>query len=277
LVFGPVRVSLKTDHGPRLYHFLVRSYAYSRNYQYLNLETACYYLGQVRLGDKTHKVALVDNNANGAFNDLSTSPWDGDRLLIDLNDDGQFAVNAAGSPETFPMSKLLQVGDGYVAVEAAPDGSSLAMSVPDLKLGQVQSDGAFQITLISSAAEGVLRVKSEDGQAKVPVGEYRLYETAITRKDDQGRRWELSSSSRGEMPTIKVAADTTTELKLGSPLQARVSARVSGRSVSFSLELTDAAGLAATVTLNGQRPAAPKLRIKRADGKEIGRYDFHYG
>jgi hypothetical protein len=80
------------------------------------------------------------------------------------------------------------------------------------------------------------------------------------------------------MPTIKVAAGTTTELKLGSPLQARVSPRVSGRSVSFSLALTDAAGLdISNVTVNGQRPSAPKLRIKRADGKEVGRYDFQYG
>lgn len=278
LTFGPVKVSLQTENGPRTYHFLARCYTYDRSYQNLRVEGACYYLGRIRLGDQSHKVALVDNNANGVFNDLSTMPWDGDRLLLDLYGDGKFTVNTEESPETFPLAKLLQVGDRYLALEAAPDGSRLATAVPDLKFGQVQSAaGAFQVWL--SSKDGVLRVRAENGQAKVPAGEYRLVMTLLAQTDEKGRKWELTSYSRGEPgPPVKVTESGITELKLGAPLQARAEAYVQGREVSFSLQLTDAAGLPlSNLTVDGQRPAAPKLRIHSAAGKEIGCYDFHYG
>lgn len=277
LVFGPVRVSVPVGQESRTYHFLVRSYPHDRRYQYLELESACYYLGQIRLGDKSYKVALIDNNGNGVFDDLSRLFWDGDRLLIDLNGDGKFPINAPDNPEAFPLSKLLQVQDRYFKLDVAPDGSSLKVSVPDLKFGQVQSKGgAFQIVL--GSADGVLRVKSDEGRVNVPVGEYRLLQTLLTRKDDRGRRWELQSNAQGEGPAVKVTAGGATELKLGGPLKAQVGSRVSGRNVSFSLQLTDAAGLAvSSITVEGQRPAPPKLRIQRANGKAVGRYDFHYG
>lgn len=278
LTFGPVKVFLQTENGPRTYHFLARCYTYDRSYQNLRLESACYYLGRIRLGDQSHKVALADNNANGAFNDLSTMPWDGDRLLIDLDGDGKFTVNTEESPETFPLGKLLQVGDRYLGLEVAPDGSRLATAVPELKFGQVQSAaGGFQVWL--SSKNGVLRVRSDNGQAKVPAGEYRLVMASLTRTDEKGRKWELTSYTRGEPgPPVKVAESGTTELKLGSPLQARAEAYVRGREVSFGLQLTDAAGLPlSNLTVDGQRPPAPRLRIRSAAGKEIGCYDFHYG
>jgi hypothetical protein len=61
-------------------------------------------------------------------------------------------------------------------------------------------------------------------------------------------------------------------------LQAKARAYVRGREVSFSLQLSDAAGLGVSnITVDGQRPPAPKLRIRSAAGQEIGCYDFHYG
>jgi hypothetical protein len=274
LTFGPVKVFFRTANGPQTYHVLVRTYTYDHG----SLESACYSLGRIRLGDQSYKVALVDNNANGVFNDLSTTPGGGDRLLIDLDGDGKFTVNTPGDPETFPLSKLLQIGGEYFTLEVAPDGSRLATAVPPLKFGQVRSDsGAFQVMLASG--DGLLRLRSDDGQAKVPVGEYRLAMVWLTRTDGQGRRWELLSYGRGEAGSaVKVAEGRTTELQLGPPLQAKARAYVRGREVSFSLQLSDAAGLGVSnITVDGQRPPAPKLRIRSAAGQEIGCYDFHYG
>ena len=278
LMFGPVKVSIPTDHGPRTYHFLARCYVHNRSYQRLYLESACYYTGRLCLGDKSHKVALVDNNANGVFHDVSTVPGDGDRLLIDLNDDGQFAVHSTDDSETFPLSNLLPVGDTYLTLEVASDGSQLATAVAELKFGQVRcATGAFQVLL--GSPEGILRVQTEDGQAPVPVGEYRLVMTSLTRTDEQGRRWELRSNAQGNPGSpVKIAEDKTTALPLGAPLQGQVRAYVQGREVSFSLQLTDPAGLAVSnISVDGQQPAPPKLHIRSTTGKEIGLYDFHYG
>jgi len=276
-VFGPVQVSLPFGKKVQAYHFLARCYAQDRRYPYVVLESACYYVGRLRLGGQSYKVALVDNNSNGAFNDFGRSPYEGDRLLIDLNGDGKFPTGGPDNPESFPLSKLLQVQDRYLKLEVAPEGSRLKVSQPQLKFGQVRSKaGAFQITL--SSADGLLRIKSANGWARVPARKYTLLRAVLTQKDRRGRRWELQSASSRTNPTVQVVADRATELKLGGPLKARISAHVSGRHVNFSLRLADAAGLDVSgITVDGRRPPAPRLRIKRSNGQEVGRYDFHYG
>lgn len=139
--------------------------------------------------------------------------------------------------------------------------------------------GICQITqILLGSPDGVLNVQTDTGSAKMPVGEYRLHQASLTRTDDQGRRWELQWRDSGRERTIKVTPGRTTELPLGSPLQAHLTAYVNGRNVDFNLTWTDATGFQVSrLMVEGQRPPLPQLRIQRADGKEVALQVFQYG
>jgi hypothetical protein len=84
------------------------------------------------------------------------------------------------------------------------------------------------------------------------------------------------------VPRIKAAPGEIVRLNIGTPLVARATAAAHSRSpgsVYLSMELTDAGGQSVDrLTLAGdRRPAAPKVRVFSADGKEVHAATLEYG
>jgi tetratricopeptide (TPR) repeat protein len=143
--------------------------------------------------------------------------------------------------------------------------------------GQVRSQ-ADRFQMVLASADRVLRVQTDKNQAQVPVGSYQVLQATLTRKDDRGRQWELQAAGGESREAVKVVAGKTTELPIGFPVQAQAVSQVRGRTVNFSLQMTEATGLpVSSIMVNGARPPAPKLRIKQENGREVGLYAFQYG
>jgi len=82
--------------------------------------------GEVTYGARTYKIAVLDENADGRFDDLENGT-----LLIDLNQDGKLV----GKPESAEFHKMGEPfnihGTALVVASISPDGTSLRISPSD--------------------------------------------------------------------------------------------------------------------------------------------------
>jgi hypothetical protein len=139
--------------------------------------------------------------------------------------------------------------------------------------------GPFALALLS--AEGIMTLRGENGQAQLPVGEYRIVGWQVEQRDADGKRWTVQGSQddlADQAPRLSVKADTPLP-PLGSPLQARLDVQPLGdREFNFQLQFTAASGaVIGQVSSNGQPMPVPRLRIVDARGKAIANLPFHYG
>jgi hypothetical protein len=74
-----------------------------------------------------------------------------------------------------------------------------------------------------------------------------------------------------------MARDKETSLPLDEPLYSIVEARRKGSVYSFEQKLEGRHGERITLTRNGSRPPAPKLRIRSRDGTYDQSISFAYG
>ncbi|HQK94559.1 MAG TPA: TlpA disulfide reductase family protein [Armatimonadota bacterium] len=91
-------------------------------------------VGELKIGDQQYKVALVDDNTNGLYNDLA--PAQGQRgpgvtLVIDRDQDGTF-VPDFGGPEVFAGHEPFCIaGTTYELDQVSPAGESFTIRVSD--------------------------------------------------------------------------------------------------------------------------------------------------
>jgi len=138
-----------------------------------------------------------------------------------------------------------------------------------------------EFRLVLASDNGLLTVPGRNGQARVPVGDYRLYGWQIEQRDGNGSLWVARGEygRRGEeMPLLSVKTDTPLP-RLGSPLKAILDVSpVSGREFQYLLRFAAASGeVISFVGTNGQRMPEPHLKIVDARGKEIADLAFEYG
>lgn len=85
-----------------------------------------YRKGYISLKDTTYKIAILDDNLNGLFNDLETSA-----LIIDVNKDGVLDGNT-DSAEYYPLTKPFCVNNETYRVKSiTPPGDLITLSVAD--------------------------------------------------------------------------------------------------------------------------------------------------
>jgi len=83
-------------------------------------------LGEIELGGVTYKIAIIDENSDGLFDDL-----DHDQLLIDIDQDGELLASS-DSHERYWLDAPLNIQDTvYAATSVSPDGSSIVIDKSD--------------------------------------------------------------------------------------------------------------------------------------------------
>jgi hypothetical protein len=307
--FKPVRVLIEVGGSRVQYHVAVVAYDYQNPPTYF-LQSWGYYSGEARFvgngrravprGNGRHivprgngtasvpyAVALVDYNANGLFNDVFKDYAEGktgDVLLVDVNRDGKFEQNEFASSEFRHCAKCVQVDGRYYELNVRPDGTGFTATPAQPQLATLQS-GYDKFALVLSSENGMLSLRSDNGAARIPVGEYRIYGWQVEQRDKDGNVW-LAQGNRyrngGDAPVLSVK-DTerhgVRSLRLASPLVAKLSVRANGgRDFDFSLNFTTASGeVINNVSSNGQPMPEPRLKIVDAKGKEITTLPFHYG
>ena len=90
-----------------------------------------YMSGQIELGAVTYKIAVIDENSDGVFNDL-----DHDQLLIDIDRDGEL-LTSSDSHERYWLDAPFNVdGTVYAATSVSPDGSEVMIDKSDAWVNQ---------------------------------------------------------------------------------------------------------------------------------------------
>ena len=136
-------------------------------------------------------------------------------------------------------------------------------------------------TITHFAAEGpdgLVSVQLQEGVGQLPVGEYRVGAWQAERRDDQGNTWTLTGHLYGTEEPFQIAKGGKTDVDVGEPIVAVVyGSRIGPKFYSFGQSLQGRLDEQITLTRNGSRPGAPKLRIKNKDGTYDRTFAFRYG
>jgi hypothetical protein len=277
-VFGPVKLLIDSgqERCPQWFLFRLIEYAdkasqVERNFLAIN---AGYYEGVVTFGDRKHRIAVVDADGNGLYNDLmKDESHAGDRLLIDCG-----KVEGSAAEKGQPLGRYLLVDDRYWQMDVAADGSSVIVEALEKRLGGIRT-GLADFTLLLNGEEGGLQVHSTEGVVRVPAGKYHLFRVQYRLADPSGRRWHFLGQARaGTM--VEVPAKGEVKVPLGPPLVPKV-ALTSPEAGRLVLDVSVSGNGGETYRAvhfgAGETPPVPKARILDAGGRELAVLDFHYG
>jgi thiol-disulfide isomerase/thioredoxin len=131
-MFGPIDVTLRASYGTAKKEkssaeYTLALYRFS-NQDYLLMYRQSARVGTIDLDGKSHKVVLIENNADGIFNKKAKDIEDAKNslpvwLLIDLNDDGTYASKSIDIRAPFKL------GDKVYEANVSPDGAKLNLAV----------------------------------------------------------------------------------------------------------------------------------------------------
>jgi hypothetical protein len=242
--------------------------------------------GTAELDGRECRVALVDVNVNGLFDDVWSRGAGGDRLLLDVNGDGQYDLTGSfpqtSSDEARPFSRLWQVASRWWEATVAQDGSSLALAPPRVEMGDLRYHGPEVRMLLSSKHSGWLAVTLTEGTSAFPADEYSLYECRLEAKDAQGNTWKAQAMTGEPYARFEVKPGEDNRFQFGPPFSASLKASPegpyrAGQTINFQATFVGAEGKTYLLTRNGQQTPAPKMVIKDESGNELGTYQFQYG
>jgi hypothetical protein len=264
--FGPVKLVFDSEDGPISFHLNLRYYG-EESYERLYVHAGGWYEGAVTVAGQQLHCVLVDQNANGAFDDKALDFSQADRISVSPKDKPQFRF----------MGKFLGIGETLYELEVSQDGAfvvfSEAQGVEYGELGLPEGITAFG----AGGALGQFDCVPADGMIKLPVGQYRIEHWTIERKDDQDHSWQVKGQSFSDKGVFQVSSNKRTELQVGEPLLAKLQVSQNSTQYSFNQELKGSLGERIELLRNGTRPRAPKLHIKNKTGSYERTFNFEYG
>ena len=209
-------VKLKVDVGGKKidYAFRFSLYSYSGGqygYTQAQLNAAAYRIGEIELDGKKHRVALVDFNSNGRFDDRGgvhteinapggvVYPRMGDMLYIDPQVSKNFMnpYDSTSNDAQYQVAKWIALDGRYYDLKIDPSGETLSLEPSSAKLGYVSNPNkGFHAVLYGD--QGLVEIADHgSGKAAIPEGEWKLMsytinltnqpkEEAGKKKDEEG-------------------------------------------------------------------------------------------
>lgn len=267
IYFGPVKVIFESEDGPVTYHLNFRIYEMRADLTVFFASAGGWYEGDITVsGEKKHCV-LFDYNANGTFNDKSANAAECDRIRI----------GKEGGQDVSFVGNYIQVGRILYRPEIARDGACIKLTrAEDVKFGSVRLPES--VTQLSANGEnGLFTLKPEKGIASLPVGQYHIYGWAVERQDDEGAKWALNAHQPDQTIVFDISEGNETELSAGEPIVATLEVYEDKGTYSFHHIMKGRDGEHLELSRNGNRPQAPKVCIKSANGKYDRTYSLEYG
>ena len=265
--FRQVKVLLPCEDGPVAFHLDFALWISGPEQVRLVATAAGWYEGSIRIGQEKAHCALFDANANGAFDDASLDVQSSDRVKISAG--SAFVIGRAG--------KYVQLGESIRQLQVARDGAFVRIgpAADQSRFGTVEVPEGME--RISAGGEnGLLFPTVDQGEAKLPVGKYRLNHWEMRRTDDSGGVWEMTGALSSL--AFEVTDQGPAKLEIGEPVVGSVSVRKQNTAHNFSdPTLKGSHGERITLTRSGQTPPAPAVRIKNADGSYNKVFGFEYG
>jgi hypothetical protein len=191
-VFPRVDLTVNVEGAKSDYSFFLRATSWpgprqSRSVQ-VSLTAAAYRVGEITLDGKKHKIALLDFNSNGRFDDAAKvpdkagtpdgeiEPMPGDALLVDPQ-------NAKPPEDIFwePfvehqqwVSKLARIDDRFYDLKITPAGDQITLTPSSVPLGYLASANEGLTALMWSEIGLLQVVKGKSKPVAVPEGKCRL-------------------------------------------------------------------------------------------------------
>lgn len=284
--------------------YVVFQDANSRAQPSLMLTAAASCEGMVDFGGKKLKVALVDGDSNGRFNDLfafakapagtsvaaGVGPPSGDWILVDANADGQFDAEALGL-EAFGCGRYLIVDGKCYEISVSASGRRVSAARSSAPLGMLRrvGDGPFAVALLTPGS-GMLALYSSGEPVAVPAGLYRLYTCVTAVTDEAGTLWRATGRANAPAQAFRVEEGKLAAVRFGAPLKVGATAAVypsgsasalkAGDTVRLSLAIKGEGGeeySAGAITKAGGRLPPPTVAILARGGQEVASGTFQYG
>ncbi len=242
--FGPVSIK-HTGDGSKVSQFYIQC----TDGKWVMLYPTHYREGQVGLDDRTYKIALVDYNYNGKYNDVFVPPAKSirepecDSIAIDLDGNSKFDFDKPGVSELMPLSRLVKVNESYYSIDVAEDGQIVEFRRAKPAFGTLDlGDENVSVRLWSDA--GHQHLFSPKGKWRLPAGKYSAVELKLIETDSGGNKWLFDTekarggAGAGKLGAFEVRPDEATSFKIGPPFQIKSSMEKHGRDawVKFYLE-----------------------------------------
>jgi len=126
--FGPIKLIFKGEDGPITYHINIEFLNYTGR-KYLYIRAAGWYEGTVTVAGTKKHCTLIDQNANGTFNDKSLNAAECDRIRI----------GKKGSKDSLFVGNYIEIDDVLYRPEIARDGAYIKLSkAEDVKFGNIR-------------------------------------------------------------------------------------------------------------------------------------------
>jgi hypothetical protein len=265
-LFGPVRIVFEVEDGPVTYHLNFRFYNYNNNNR-LHAYSGCWYEGAITVGESKKHCVLIDQNANGTFDDKSINFHESDRIRI----------GNKGDRDTRYVGNYIEIDDKLYQPQIARDGAFIKLVLAEeVKFGSIKIPE--NITEFAVGGEnGLLTTRLEQGVGRLPVGKYRIDHWTIKRTDEKGGNWKLEGRWFNDRGLLEVTEDSQISLNIGEPIISSLGTRKTDVGYNFDQSLQGKLGERIDLTRNGSRPKAPKLHIKTRDGSYDRTYSFEYG
>ena len=265
--FGPIQVRPVDGKAP-IKCPMVFSFAGGRESPRLSVASVGWYEGTIVVDGKEKQCVLVDQNANGTFDDRSIDFENCD--LIQIVDKPEASIWITGN--------FIQVDEKLYRLEVARDGTSISLaSARAVNYGTVRVPN--EITeLVVGGENGLLEVKTKNGVARLPVGKYRVYQWVLERKDQTGDTWSAKGWSKGNPEVFEVSKGSTAKLSLGEPLLSSVDIRNPANNEDVIVYgLRGTSGELVQLNRNGVALRAPGIHIQNADGSYDRIFTYSYG
>lgn len=265
--FGPVPILFTTADGLVTYHLGVQLYTYDETPR-VYLSSKAWYEGKVTIGNKEWRCLLMDYNGNGTFNDTGSELGSLDRVRL--------APVGKDELETYFAGELVQLEGAYYHPTVAQDGAFISFEpAGNVATGTVRLSGKVN-TFSAAGPKGLFHFQPNDsGVVTLPTGRYRSYDWIIERKDDKGALWKADAGTASGWFVVR--EDAETELSVGEPLVSSLGVTKTGGQFRFSQSLRGQLKESVSLTKNGSRSAAPKLRVVSATGDYDKTLTFEYG
>lgn len=257
--FEPVKIQFPGLESPEIFHLQADFNVISQRFWF---RTKVHYQGEILVDGELMECLLIDNNANGVFNDV----------LEDV-------VRVGEKPDRIEhlLSQYIKIHNGFYHLSPEPHGGTVRFGqMTHLPLGKVElTKKIHDLTLIGDRT--CLHYNPEDNIIQVPEGEWRIKSWTINWKDDEGATWRLDGDSFPEDQTFHVKKDETVPIRIGESMEMVLKKSWRWGGYKFILSLKGNLGERVLICCSDWKKCSPKLVIqnKEASYKETVELKTH--
>ncbi len=245
-----------------------------------NLRDSAYYRGRAVFAGKERRIAIADLDSNGRFDDPETGLFEGDRIFLDWDGDGEFDnEEETDGHNGYPYGRYTRIHGAWYSIVVRPDGGRIEITPAQPVLGKIKAAAMVASADLRSEHQPCF-VDFTEGGPRAIVGTYTVRSIALRMLDKDGGEWKVGATfSTGAWPEVTVTGGGTLRLAAGPPLriQPTVTGEPGSRDLSIELSITGKAGEIYHWPSNNPAPEKPGFAIVDMRGELIHSARFEYG